>query len=107
VQVVYSAHPTCRGVEEFGGNGFGKRVALAAVHLEAAHEVVAVLSYHAVQFGYLVGRVLKVGIHGDDHITLGLGKATIQGWTLAAVAPEFYASYHIGVFALESFYDFP
>ena len=48
VEVLDAAHLACRGVEELGGNGFRERVALPAVHLIAAHQIVSVLCNHTV-----------------------------------------------------------
>ncbi len=39
---------------------------------EARYEVVAVLGYHLVETRNLVGRVLQVGVHGDDHVAFCL-----------------------------------
>ena len=107
MQIVNAAHPACCGVEELCGDGLGQRVALTTVHLIAAHQVVTVLANHSVEFGNLVGRILQVGVHGDDHIAFGLGKAAIQSRALAIVAAELDATHHIGVFCAELLYHLP
>ena len=61
--------------------------------LPAGHQVVAVLAYHTVQFGYLVRAVLKVGVHGDDHVSGGFTEAGLKGSGLAVVAAEAVGSY--------------
>ena len=48
VQVVYAANLACCGVEELGGDGLREWVALLAVLLVAAHEVVSVVHNHVV-----------------------------------------------------------
>ena len=107
MQIVNAAHPACCGFEELCGDGLGQRIALTAVHLIAAHQVVTVLANHSVELGNLVGRILQVGIHSDDHIAFGLGKAAIQSRALAIVAAELDAAHHIGVFCAELLYHLP
>ena len=41
-------------------------------------EVIAVFFDHAVQFRDLVRAVLKIGVHGDDHIALDDFKAFVE-----------------------------
>ena len=86
VEVVDAADLACRGIEEFGGYRLGEGV--VALLLIAGNEVVAVLDNHAIEFGDFIGRVLQVGIHGDDHAALAGLKATVQGGRLAVVATE-------------------
>jgi hypothetical protein len=55
-------------VIDFSGNGFGDRV--MSFLLPTRHQVETLFPDHAVHFGYFVGAVLKVCIHGKDHVTL-------------------------------------
>lgn len=89
VQVLDSAHAPGRGVEQFGGQGFRQRV--VAFFLPSAHEVVSVLGDHAVEFGYLVGAVLQIGVHGDDHVAFGAREAGVQRGRLSVVPAEAHA----------------
>ena len=86
VQVADAAHPSGRSIEELCGKCLRQRV--IALLLVAGNQVVAVFGNHSVEFGNLIGRVLKVGIHCDDHISLGCFEPTIEGRTLAIVAAE-------------------
>ena len=95
MKVMYARHLAGRGIEELRGYGLGQRIALAAVHLVAADKVITVIHYHAVKLGNLVGRILKVGIHGNHNISLSLLKTTEEGGRLAVVAPELYAMHFI------------
>ena len=104
VQVVNARDFACRGVEELGGNGLGEGV--VAFLFVARHEVVALVNDHAVEGGNLVGRVLQVGVHGDNHVALGLVEAAIEGRTLAVVASELDAV-HVPVLACEPLDDLP
>ena len=104
VQVVHPAYPSCRGVEELGGYGLRQRV--VALLLVSRHEVVAVFGYHLVEAGYLVGRVLQVGVHGDDHVAAGFLEPAIEGGALAVIAAELYGVY-VRVLGRELLYDLP
>ena len=86
VQVLDTTHLTRRGVEELGGQRL--RDGVVAFLLVARDEVVAIDGNHPIEFGYLVGRVLKVGIHCDDDIALRGLEATEERRTLAIVAAE-------------------
>ena len=92
VQVLDPAHLPCRGIEQLGGNGLRKRV--VAFLLIARYEVIAAVYDHVIQFGNLVGRVLKVGIHRNNHVALGLLEATVEGRTLSVVSAELDA-FHV------------
>ena len=70
VKVFHAANLACRSVEELGGNGFRQWV--VTFLLISRYEVVAVLGYHLVETRNLVGRVLQVGVHGDDHVAFCL-----------------------------------
>ena len=74
--------------------------------LVAADEVIAILFDHPVQLGNLVGRVLQVGIHGNDDIALCLFEATIEGRALAVVAAELNALDVLGLLS-QLIDDFP
>ena len=76
VKIVDAAHASSRGVEQFSGDGFGQRV--VTLLFPSAYQVVAVGCNHPVQFGYLIGTVLQIGIHGYYHIAFGAGKSGIQ-----------------------------
>ena len=56
--------------------------------LPAAHQVVAIAGYHAVELGDFIGRILQVGIHCNDHRGGGCFKAFIQRGALAIVTLE-------------------
>ena len=104
VEVVDAAHLSCRGVEEFGGEGFGDGV--VAFLLVAAHQVVAFFRNHAVELGDFVGAVLEVGVHGDDHFALCGAETAEEGGTLPVVAAELDAV-HRGVLGAEVFDESP
>ena len=87
------------GVEQLGGDGL--RQGVVALLFVARHEVVAIAGDHAVELGNLVGRVLKVGVHGDDHVALGAGEAGVEGGRLAVVAAE-GDSFYGGIFGGEA-----
>ena len=86
VEVLDAADLTGCCVEEFRGQRLRNRV--VALLLIAAHQIIALLLDHPIQLGNLIGRVLKVGIHRNDHVALGLFETTIQGRTLAVVTTE-------------------
>ena len=100
VQVMYATHLAGGSVEELGGNRLRERVAFAAVHLVSAHQVISVLRNHAIELGYLVGRILQVGIHCDDDVALCSAEAAIEGGALAVVAAELDAVHRLGVLGL-------
>ena len=56
--------------------------------LVAAHQVVTVVHNHTVKLWNLVGRVLQVGIHRDDNVTLCLLESAKECRRLAVVAAE-------------------
>lgn len=89
VEVLDAADTACRGIEQLGGYGLGEGV--VTFLLPSADEVVAVLGDHAVEFRDLVRRVLKIGIHGDDHTSAGTGEACVERRGFAVVAAERYA----------------
>ena len=75
VQVFDAADFARRGVEELCWDGLRQRV--VSLLLISRHEVIAVLHNHLVEAGDFVGRVLKVGIHGDDHVALCLFESAV------------------------------
>ena len=104
VQVLDARYRTSRSIEELGRESLRERV--VTLLLVPRHEVVSVFLNHPVEFRNLVGAVLKVGIHGDDHIALRLLESAEQGWRLAVVAAELDA---LCLFVLGSqfFYHLP
>ena len=79
---------------------------VVALLLVSRHEVVAVFGYHLVEAGYLVGRVLQVGVHGDDHVAAGFLEPAIESGALAVIAAELYGVY-VRVLGRELLYDLP
>ena len=61
---------------------------------------------HLVQTGYLVGRVLQVGVHSDDDIALCTLEPAVQGGTLAVVATEL-DGLDVFVFLAQALNDLP
>ena len=104
VQVLYSAYPSCRSVEQFGGESLRDRV--VALLLIARNEVEAVNGDHVIKLRNLVGRVLKVGVHCDYHIALCLLETAEEGRALAVVAAELDAL-HLRVLRLKVADDVP
>ena len=64
------------------------------------------LSDHAVEFRNLVGRVLKVGVHGYHHISFSPAEAGVERRRLAVVAAEAH-TFHRGVSGREALYHLP
>ena len=104
VQVFDAADLAGGGVEQFGRDGFGQRV--ISFLLVPRHQVESVRHDHAVKLRNLVGGVLKVGIHGDDHVTLRFLEAAIQGRAFSVVTAEFDA-FHATVLFLQIFNQLP
>ena len=75
VQVFDTTDLACGGVEQFGRDRFGQRV--ISFLLVSRHQIESVCHNHTVKFRYLVGGVLKVGVHGDDHVALCFLEAAI------------------------------
>ena len=76
VQVFDARYFAGGGIEQFGGEGLRQRV--VTFLLPARYEVIAVLGNHAVEFGYFVGAVLQVGVHGYHDVALCLFETTEQ-----------------------------
>ena len=75
-----------RPVEELARPPLADRV--AAFLFPPRDQVVALLEDHAPQGGDLVGRILQVGVHREDHLAFGCGKPAVEGRRLAVVARE-------------------
>ena len=97
MQVLHPANLAGSGIEELGGDGLGQGV--ISLLLVARHEVVAVLHNHLVESGYLVGRILQVGIHGDDHVALDLLESAVERRALAIIAAELDATHVLRLLA--------
>ena len=98
VQIVDAAHLACRGVEEFGRDGFGFGV--VAFFLPSAHQIVALVHNHFVEVWNLVGAVLQVSVHGNHHIALHAFKAGVQRRRFAIIASEAHAL-NVGVVLMQ------
>ena len=99
VQVLDTAHLPCCGIEEFRGQGLRQRV--VTFLLIAAHKVITLFLDHLIESGDLIRRILQIGIHRDDHVTLCLFKATIERRTLAVVSAELDALHHIRILLVQ------
>ena len=97
----YGAHS---GVKELGGDGLREWV--VAFLLPTTDEVIAIFLDHPVEFGYLVGRVLQVGIHGNNHIALRHTEPHMKGGRFAVVGAERHAV-HLGILLVELLDDLP
>ena len=71
-----TAHPAGYRIEEPGGYSFTDRI--VPYFLPPAHEIISVFADHPAEFGYFVGTVLQVGIHGNDHFSCGDLKPGVQ-----------------------------
>ena len=99
MQVLDATDFASRSIEKLRGQRLRQRI--VALLFVATHKVITLLLNHTVQVRNLVGRVLKVGIHRDNHIALSLGKATIQSRTLAIVTTELDALHLIWVLLVQ------
>ena len=88
-------HPARGPVEELGRDVF-HQLGVVTHLLPARYEVIAVLFDHLVEFGNLIGAVLEVGIHSDDHVAFDDLEAFVQRGRLAVVPPE-AQGFHIGI----------
>ena len=86
MEIVDSRDLARRSVEELRRNCLRQRV--IAFLLVARDEVIAFILDHVVEARDLVGRVLEVSVHGDDHIALSLLKTAVESRALTVVAPE-------------------
>ncbi len=88
VEVVelYPRSQTGSAVEEPGGDGFGDGV--EPFLLPPRDHVVFFFPDHSDQFGNLVGTVLQVGIHSDDHLALCGFKTTEEGGRFPVIPAE-------------------
>ena len=105
MQVRNAGEFACRSVEQLGRNGFRQRV--VTLFLPTGHKVVTVFGDHPVQFGDLVGAVLQVGVHRDDHVSLGPLETAVQAGGFAVIATELDRVYHFRVLAFKRFDHFP
>ena len=99
VQVLDTAHLTGRRIKELRGERLGDGV--ITLLLITTHQVVAFHLDHTIQLWNLVGRVLKVGIHRDHHITLCLLKTAIERRTLTVVTTELDTFHHIRLLGMQ------
>ena len=104
MQIVYAANLSRRGIKEFRGNSFGKRI--ITFLFVARNKVITVLNNHAAQLGYLVGRILKVGVHGYYHIALRFLESAVKSCAFAIMTTELNAV-NIGIFFRKFLYHFP
>ena len=79
---------------------------VVAFFLPSRHKVVAVLLYHAVKFGNLIGTVLHIGIHCDDHIAIASLETDLQRSRFTIVPTERNTT-HLLVLFLQVADDFP
>ena len=105
VQVRNAGEFACCSVEQLGRDGFRQRV--VALFLPTGHEVITVFGDHPVQFGNLVGAVLQVSVHRDDHISLCPLETTVQTGGFAVITTELDRVYHFRVLAFKGFDHFP
>ena len=99
MQVLDATDFTSRSIEKLRGQRLRQRI--VALLLVATHQVISLFLYHTVQVRNLVGRILKVGIHRDNHIALGLSETAIQSRTLAIVTAELDALHLIWVLLVQ------
>ena len=59
-----------------------------------------------VEVGYFIGAVLKVGIHCDDHVALGMGETHVEGGRFAVVAAELHSAI-AGILGVQLLDDLP
>ena len=105
VQVVDARELARRSVEELGGEVLAED-GVVALLLPAADQIVALLLDHVVEARDLVGAVLQVSVHRDDHVALGAGEAALQTGGLPIVAAELHAP-HMGVLLAKLLDDAP
>ena len=105
VQVFDARYFAGGGIEQFGGEGLRQRV--VTFLLPARYEVIAVLGNHAVEFGYFVGAVLQVGVHGYHDVALCLFETTEQCRRLPVVAAELNAPYLVRSLCLQLLDNLP
>ena len=86
VQVVDAADFAGGSVEKLGRDGFGERV--VTLLLIPGNQVILLFHDHVIESGYLVGRVLQVRVHGDDHVAAGFLEAAIERRALSVVAAK-------------------
>ena len=76
------------GIEEFARQRFAHRV--ETLLLPSGYQIVSFLPDHPVKLGDFIRRVLQVGVHGDDHVSLRGIKPAVQGCRLPVISSETY-----------------
>ena len=104
VQIGDATHLACRRVEQLCGNRF--RDGVISFLLVAAHQIIALLLYHSIQFGDFIGTVLQIGIHCDHNIALGSAETAEECWAFAVIPTKFNAM-HSGITLRKLFDDSP
>lgn len=79
---------TLRAVALKSLSGYGLRQWVVTFLLVATDKVVTILLNHPIRLWNLIGRVLQISIHGDDHISLCFLETTIKGRALTIVTTE-------------------
>ena len=102
---LYACHTARSSVEQFAGEVLGQFVVIAFL-LPTTNQVIALFLYHAIQLGNLIGRVLQVSIHGNDHIALYGLKATVQRSRLTIIATKTNAV-NVLILLAKRLYDLP
>src|SRR5690554_459546 len=93
------------GIEQFRRQVFCQLVVVPLL-LPSGDQIETILFYHTVEFGYFIGTVLQVSIHGDDYITLCFLKSTMQCRRLTVVTAKFNCFYVLRFFT-KLFDDLP
>ena len=104
VQVMYARDSPRRRIEKLCRNRF--RQGVVTFLLVSRHQVVTLFRNHAVEFGNLVGTILQISVHGDDHIAFRLTKPTEQRRRLSIVPAEL-DTFHTRRFRTQTLDDLP
>ena len=96
---------TCSPVKELAWQSLTQWVITLA--LPARNKVKAILKHHFAHCRNLIWRVLKVGIHSKDNLTLSSLKTAIESRTLAVVAHKVYCVQLIAILLLKLLYNLP
>lgn len=86
MQILYTADLAGCRIEQLCGNSLRKRV--VAFLLPSRHEVVALFCDHSVQFGNFIRAVLKIRVHGNDHISFRASESDIERRRFSIIARE-------------------
>ena len=73
----------------------------------ATDQIEALLQHAALQFGHLIGTVLQIRIHGDDHSAAHYAESRVQGRTFALVPGKAQSDDPVAVFGLELLHHLP